>query len=184
MPIITKIESAERNLKEAIKLFFEKRDAVAIHTLAASAQGVIRDIAKSRSLPHTSILHDNPGIENVSRSQWINAINAPRNFFKHADRDTEGVLEFNEIENIHLILDAVLVLGEVSNEYHHEASVFLGWFTIANPETASAVRGNVIGDYCVRNRVDPLDFSVFRELLKSEILIEPLTATTPAPNPV
>ncbi|WP_211465676.1 hypothetical protein [Collimonas silvisoli] len=176
MTTISKIEAAERNLKEAIRLFFEGRDAVAIHTLASAAQSVLRDIAQHRGLEHTSILHDNPLIatDSATKKRWIKAINAPRNFFKHADKDPTSNFDFNDSENVHVLLDAVLISGVVSPFPLHEANVFLGWFTTENPRMRSAVSGNVIGEFCVRNKISPADFQWFRECLDSKLLIEPL----------
>lgn len=172
MAIINKIDAAERNLKEAIRLFFESRDAVAIHTLASAAQGVLRDIARQRKLEHTSLLHDNPLIDAVTRGLRIKKINAPRNFFKHADNDSTSTLDFDESENINVLLDAVLIFGLVSPIPLHEANVFFGWFTTAYPAMRPAVSGNVIGEFCVRNNISHTDFQWFREFLDSELLIE------------
>lgn len=148
----------------AIRLFFERGDAVAVHTLASAAQGVIRDIARARGLEHTSVLHDNPMVSAEERKDWINAINAPRNFFKHADKDAEGLLEFNAKSNAQVLLDAALVMTQLDEQPLIEASVFLGWFITANPELRAGLSDNLIGDYCVRNRVDPEDFAEFRRL--------------------
>lgn len=177
MTVITKLDAGRRNLGTAIRLFFERDDPIAIHTLAAAAQSVIRDVARARGLEHTSILHDHPGIPSDLRKEWLNKLNAPRNFFKHANNDLEGSLKFDEGENTVLLLDAVLILPEVSTKPLSEASVFAGWFVTKNPELRSAITNNVIGDYCVRNRISPCNFQRFRELCDEKILIEPLQAS-------
>ena len=89
METISKLDGARRHLDEAIKLFFEDRDPLVVHTLAAAAQGTLRDVAKATGAERLSILHDHPGIPAEHRKTWINSINAPRNFFKHADKDHE-----------------------------------------------------------------------------------------------
>lgn len=172
MTPIGKLEAAQRNLKEAIRLFFEQRDVVAIHTLGSAAQGVLRDIARTRGLEHTSILHDHPAIYPAARKKWINALNAPRNFFKHADNDTTGQLDFDEHENVLVLLDAVLILSQMEADPLHEAAVFIGWFTTANPEMSTAISGNMIGGYCARNKIAPTDMESFREFLNSKVLVE------------
>ena len=173
MTVITKLEGGRRNLAVAIRLFFENGDAVAVHTLSSAAQGVMRDIARARALEHTSILHDNPMIPEESRKNWVNAVNAPRNFFKHADKDSTDSLEFNEESNAQVLLDAALVLTQLDDEALLEANVFLGWFTTKHPELRSALSGNVIGDYCIRNCISPGDYRRFRELCDERVLIEP-----------
>ena len=42
--IVTKLQAAERQLWVAIRLFFEGRDAIAVHTLAAAAHSVPVDL--------------------------------------------------------------------------------------------------------------------------------------------
>jgi hypothetical protein len=173
MPRIEKLEAARRNLAAAVRLFFERQDPIAIHTLAAAAQGVICDVAKARGQSNTSILHDHPQIPESARKEWITILNAPRNFFKHADNDPNDALEFDESANETLLLDACLVLSEVSDQILSEASVYLGWFTTANPSLRSALSNNQIGDYAVRHDISPQDFDQFRELCGEQILIEP-----------
>jgi len=171
---ISKVDAARRNLAAAIRLFFEHGDPIAIHTLGAAAQSIIRDIAKSRGLEHTSILHDHPDIPPEARKQWIDILNAPRNFFKHADRDPDATLEFDPAANETLLLDAVLILSEIDKRHLSEASVYIGWFTTANPALRGAINNNQIGEHAVRVGISPTDFCEFRELIGAQILIEPL----------
>jgi len=173
MTRIEKLEAARRNLAAAVRLFFEQGDPIAIHTLAAAAQGVIRDVARTRGLAHTSILHDHPDIPADTQKEWIKILNAPRNFFKHADADPNGTLEFDESANETLLLDACLILSEVSDSALSEANVYLGWFTTANPRLHGALSNNQIGDYAVRNGISPQDFDKFRDLCGAKLLIEP-----------
>jgi hypothetical protein len=172
MATIAKLEAAKRNLAAAIRLFFERGDAIAIHTLAAAAQGVIRDVAKARGLERTSILHDHPDIPAEARKEWIRVLNASRNFFKHADADPDGTLEFNESANETLLLDAVLILGEIGKEALSEGNVYIGWFTTAHPEMRDSITNNQIGDYAVRNGIAATDLAAFRELCGTRSLIE------------
>jgi len=176
METITKLDGARRHLDAAIKLFFEGHDPLVIHTLASAAQGTLRDIARATRAEHLSILHDNPRIPEEFRKDWINALNKPRNFFKHADKDPQGELEFDESANIDTLLDAVLLYGTVSGEYLSSASVFIGWFTTKNPEMGNAIAGNQIGEFAVRNNISPEDKNAFLELIDAKILIEPYSA--------
>jgi hypothetical protein len=173
MTKISKLEGARRNLAAAVRLFFEGGDAIAVHTLAAAAQGVIRDVAKARGLNNTSILHDHPAIPREARKEWFSLLNAPRNFFKHADKDPDGTLEFDEKKNETLLLDACVTLTEISSEALSEANVYLGWFTTANPALRGAISNNQIGDYAVRNNISPQNLQAFRELCGARILFEP-----------
>ena len=155
MQTVSKIEAARRHLDEAIRLFFEDRDSLVVHTLAAAAQSILRDLARAQGDTHLSILHDHPHISPDHRKDWIQAINAPRNFFKHADTDPEATLQFDEADNEKVLLDAVLLYGTVAKSYLSSASVYMGWFTTKHAELRSAISGNQVGDYCVRNSISP-----------------------------
>lgn len=174
MPILRKIHTAERNLEEAVRLFFEKRDPIAVHTLASAAQGVVRDIARSRGLDHTSILDDNPLITENNRQKWISAINAPRNFFKHADKDPEGLLDFEEEENIITLLDAAIIYSLIEGHPSHAGGVFTGWFITANPELKDAISGNTLAEFCEKFGISHNDFPWFLEALNSHVLVSKL----------
>lgn len=54
---ITKMHSAILQLKEAIKLFFEERDPVSIHTLSSAALQIINDHIKT--LDYNTAIHPN-----------------------------------------------------------------------------------------------------------------------------
>jgi hypothetical protein len=172
--IITKLEAARRSLAVAVRLFFDRDDPVAVHTLAAAAQGVIRDLARARNLKHTSLLHDHPEVPPQARAQWARILNSPRNFFKHADNDPCGTLDFEASSNEILLLDACLILSEVSNQSLSEASVYLGWFTTAHPELRGALSNNQVGDMAARNHISPENYDWFRELCGERILVEPV----------
>ena len=47
---LTKLDVAERELREAIWLLFHDRNAVAVHTLATSALAILEDIADQRGM--------------------------------------------------------------------------------------------------------------------------------------
>lgn len=176
METISKLEAAKRQLDQAIRLFFEERDALSIHTLASAAQGILRDIARATGAHNLSILHDHPQIPAEHRKAWINAINAPRNFLKHADNDPDGTIEFNDADNETLLLDAVLLYGTVAQEYLSSASVYIGWFTTKHSQLRAAVANNQIGEYCVRNKIPHSNKKAFLELVDAKLLIEPYKA--------
>lgn len=173
MEQVSKLDSARRHLDEAIKLFFEERDPLVVHTLAAAAQGTLKDIARATGAKHLSILHDHPAISAADRKRWIDMINKPRNFFKHADKDHAAFLDFDEQLNIETLLDAVLLYWTIGGAFLSSANVFMGWFTTRHPEMRTAVSNDQIGDYAVRNGISPDDKARFRELIEARVLIEP-----------
>ena len=70
-------------------MVFEEKDPVAIHTLVMAAVAIIKDIQKSRDVEDKMDEILGP---DLSRQYWSYA-RKPSNFFKHADKDPEGILE-------------------------------------------------------------------------------------------
>jgi alkylhydroperoxidase/carboxymuconolactone decarboxylase family protein YurZ len=88
---ISKTDAAQRQLDTAIELYFAESDPVAIHTLAAAAYELIRALREREGLPDEITDAIIPGREAEFRQLW----NEAQNFFKHADRDGDAVLEFD-----------------------------------------------------------------------------------------
>ncbi|MDO8387106.1 MAG: hypothetical protein Q7T13_11995 [Polaromonas sp.] len=88
---LTKVAVARRQLATAIDLFFADRDSVSVYSLAANAWEVIDALCRKAELQSFSVQVR----ENVPKGEDLkrNYINSPhRNFFKHADNDSEQTL--------------------------------------------------------------------------------------------
>lgn len=136
---ITKMHSAILQLKEAIELFFEERDPVSIHTLSSAALQIINDHIKT--LDYNTAIHPNsPYIREEHRKDWIAAINGPKNFFKHADRDIKnGIneIDFETSVNDYIIYGAIHNLKNIDAKLYQDNivfSVFETWFIHNHPE--------------------------------------------------
>lgn len=137
---LTKLEIADRQLNEAITLFFEGRDCVSIHTLATASLQISLDHLTEDEVIDNSILLDRRSIyiKDECRREFLEHINKSRNFFKHADRDLKkGILslEFKPDENEGCIFEAILSLSIASKrkEGSTEAKVFLAWLFSRHP---------------------------------------------------
>src|SRR5262249_22644432 len=94
MVTITKLEAACRQLDTAINLFFSGGDPVSIHSLAASAFNVFADVSEQKS--GQSWRMNLCEANHLSMKELKDVIHREWNFFKHADRDPEATLEFDE----------------------------------------------------------------------------------------
>ena len=132
MAIVTKLEAARRQLDTAIRLFFSGGDSISIHTLAASAANVFADVS-DRKLGQSwrSIIRET---NKISKSQLKDIIHREWNFFKHADRDTDSTLEFDESTTDHVIFVASLECGEVKKDLSRIMEVFQIWYIAAYPD--------------------------------------------------
>ena len=106
----TKSQAATRQLDEAIILLFADHDLLAIRTLAAAAHGILADLVDQKK-PNGSWrakVIENSGLSNRDA---LTILNSAQNYLKHADRDPNAELSFDEEENDHVIFVATLECG-------------------------------------------------------------------------
>ncbi len=134
---ISKIESARRQLDCAIELWFLDKDEVSIHTLAAAAHQIIHDVKVHRG-EKRDLLYDSALVKPQYRKQWINVIKQAANFFKHADNDPEGMVEFPPFANLTFIMFSIAGLGLLGEKTSYPMNALVAWLTIHQPELVSA----------------------------------------------
>lgn len=104
---VSKLEVARDQLDAAIEVFFSSDNAVAVHTLTAAAYNVLRDIAKRDGSDFPFIKTGFIAtLKESEKNKVIAFLNAPENFFKHADRDPDGILEFDPQLTELMLIDA------------------------------------------------------------------------------
>jgi hypothetical protein len=132
---VTKIDAAERQLCEAIRLFFEKRDPIAVHTLTAAAQDVCRRLGKPRGFKGFYDEVDNSFCSKQHRKDFSDRIRKAQNFFKHADKsDPDEKLEFYHELARFLMLDAVVLCSSLRGHFTPEMLIFLAWMLLNYPK--------------------------------------------------
>ncbi len=163
---LTKFDVAERQLNQAISLFFNDGDPVSIHTLSEAAAQVLHDI--SGSFGGTSIIRDTTYIREGKRKEWLASAFKSRNFFKHADRDRGTIHRFNGVFNHFSILDAVNMYTAAKKSWTPESYIYFIWFWLYHPhlireddETFVSARSWQSG----HDSIDPTDLSLFGEIL-------------------
>ena len=131
---LSKLDVARRQLAVAIRLFFDDRDPVSVHTLAANAWEIV-DVLCTRQRVN-SLSGETRGHLAAGRSLKHDLINEPyRNFFEHADRDPEGTIEgFGDEMNDHVLMLAVEDLLRVEETKLLECQIFQKWYLAAYPE--------------------------------------------------
>ncbi|QEE25822.1 hypothetical protein CS053_15875 [Rhodanobacter glycinis] len=104
---VTKVQVASNQLDAAIELFFLSDNSIAVHTLTAAAYNVLRDLARRDGLDFPFIKTGFVStLKKSDKSKVIAFLNGPENFFKHADRDPDGVLEFDPELTELMLIDA------------------------------------------------------------------------------
>jgi hypothetical protein len=145
---LSKEEVAVRQLDTAIGLLFDGGDVVSVHTLACAAANVLRDIlrASGGETWQDAIISTYPGMEREIRQTLVRA----QNFFKHADRDPEDALDFDEKSNDETIIVATLEYGDLlrvgaasgRTKITIPMSIFQMWYFAKDPRLLLASPNN------------------------------------------
>ena len=139
---VSKLNAARRQLDCAIELWFADKDQVSVHTLAAAAHQIIHDINQKKD--GGKLFFDSAIIKDEHRSEFITIIKNAMNFFKHADKDAEEILEFAPLSSIMFMTFSIVgleMLGETSNDIEY---VFFYWLAIHHPTWFTAEYQEVI----------------------------------------
>ena len=160
--MVSKLEAAERQLRVAIRLFFERRDLVAVHTLAAASQEVLRDLGR----PHgfKSIFKDSEFVRPEYREELAKRLNEAQNFFKHADRDRDEELKFYHETTKFYLFDGSFLYNQVTGRQLPEIAVFQMWFVAKYPDL---LKGHPLKEVITRvaQDTDLEDYDLFLKLL-------------------
>jgi hypothetical protein len=158
---VTKLESAERQLRVAIRMFFERKDMIAVHALAAASLDVLRQLGEP--LGFKSIYdHAEDLIREDKIQEFKDALRKAQNFFKHAwSKDPEEKLEFYYGVTQYLLFDAAMLCSSLTKRCEPEIRVFLAWFIVKFPGVYigddSGFRANL---EATASTADPDDFKI------------------------
>ena len=135
---LDKEQVASQQLDTAIELMFGGGDIVSVHTLSSASSTIFADLlhAKDEKAWRDEIVDCFSGNEQEVRR----ILREAQNFFKHADRDADAVLEFDEVTNDETIIVATLeysLLLQLDNNDHEKLttpmSVFQMWYFAKAP---------------------------------------------------
>lgn len=126
--IINKIDVATRQLREAIHLFFEQRDVIVIHTIVASAHQILVDLAVRAGA--SSVVKNTSALKEKEVQKFLETVNYPYNFFKHADHDPDKSINIEPLDRLtaDFILDAIIMLQQLVDDIPIEAKIYWAWF--------------------------------------------------------
>ncbi len=129
---VSKLDAARRQLDCAIELWFAGKDEVSIHTLAAGAHQIIHDINKKKG--NQDLLFDSGVIKDESRAKFVALVKRDMNFFKHADRDAEGITEFVPLGSILFMLFSAVGLQQLGERLNDVEDIFILWLALHHPD--------------------------------------------------
>lgn len=132
---ISKLDAAKRQLETAIRLYFHDGDPVSIHTLVQAGYNVIRDYNKK--IGGEPMLMKEKMLEFVKaemRDEFRKAMQEAENFFKHAERDHDAVLNFRPRQSEIFLWEACTKYWELAGEQPPLLALYRGWFMATRPE--------------------------------------------------
>ncbi|MCK4603165.1 MAG: hypothetical protein KAU41_00525, partial [Deltaproteobacteria bacterium] len=131
---VNKIEAVRRQLDAAIRMLFANEDPLAIHTLSMAAFRILRDLAAKHD---DSYMHKvvgsmiKPGME----KEFWKFLHGPSNFLKHADKDSEAILNnIDEKVNDFIILISCFYYQDLGYQYTPEMITLVSWCTALFPD--------------------------------------------------
>lgn len=129
---VTKLDAARRQLRVAISLWFQDGDAIAVHTLACAAHQIIHDINRKKGGP--DLVFDSSIVTEEHRKEMVMRLKQAMNFFKHADVDPDGVVEFvPEISEL-FIMGSLWGLECFGLRLNPIEAAFSHWYMIKHPD--------------------------------------------------
>jgi len=125
---ITKLKVAEQEIIAAVRLFFDGGGSIPVYVLAAAAREITTTLCRMRGI--SSFFDDvkkaHPGI---SAADLYKLASKHAGFFKHADRDPDGVLaDYSEQEAEAVVFTAAHDFGRLTGGKPIEAQVFEAWY--------------------------------------------------------
>lgn len=160
---ISKLNAAQRQLRTAITLWFNNGDPVAIHTLACAAYEILHSISKRRDPTRRSLLFDSDRIKDEYRREWVDRMKKEYNFFKHADRDGDTVIEFKPELSEWFILYAFLARELCGEPASDEEAAFVWWMQVQRPNLLTEA-----GQQSLASKVSEVDLHYLRGRPKNE----------------
>ena len=106
MLTISKIEAADRQFNAGVESYFSGKDPLIAHALIAASLNIYGDLSTRKGVE--SWLQKAVADNGLDVAYARSLFNRAWNFFKHADRDPDGVLQFDPVDTEHLAMFATL----------------------------------------------------------------------------
>ncbi len=125
-----KLQAAHRQLNVAVRLHFQEDDPVAVLTLAGAASRIFADLAERKNPEEW---WDRKAWEavGITRRVYFEVMRRGQDFLKHADRDPEATLAWDEADTESIMFFATLNAGPLDG-LSPSAHVFQLWYIASN----------------------------------------------------
>ena len=154
---LSKLQSIKEQIDEAIWMFFNRRSAVAIHTIVGAAHQSLHDITNRKI---SMLKNENAASNSGKGNEWFTRLNKEFNFLKHGQKDSEEYLSFGPLMHTFYLYDCVNMYIIHTGETHFNHQLFRGWFNIANRYLA-APEHKALLDLVAIDEMNPENYEYF-----------------------
>ena len=113
-------------------MFFEGGHPVPVYTLANAAREVVTSIANQIGVKTAA--EDISNIVGITTKNFVGPLVSAANFFKHADRDADATVLFDEDDVRYMLIAACCHFEDVTNGLPMEAIIFTVWVQALFPK--------------------------------------------------
>jgi hypothetical protein len=134
---LTKIDAAEAQIRAAVRMFFERGHPVPVYTLANAAREIVATIGDQIDVE--TVQQELAAARGLTVKELLRPLSQTANFFKHADRDADAVLDFDEGDAEVALQLACHDFGRITGGMPTEAQIYEAWVAaIAFPKVSEA----------------------------------------------
>jgi hypothetical protein len=134
---VSKLDAAQSQLRTAIRMWFYDEDYVSAHTLAYAAYEIAHAVSKAKNPNRGDLLLDSSQVKPDKRKEFNQVFKEAANFFKHADRDPDGTIEFSPGLTELFIYFAIKGLALCGVKLAIELDIFMYWLQVRSPSLMS-----------------------------------------------
>lgn len=160
---ISKIDAVRQQIDEAILLFFQRRNAIAIHTIVGAAHQVLHDLTERQQ---SMIKNDKVAIACGKGKDWFKRLNKEYNFFKHAENDKDERIRFDPLLHTYYLVDCVYMYRALTGTSSYSHKVFDMWFSLANPNAVADPEIRKFAERIAATQFQPEDYDKFLDLIE------------------
>jgi len=110
---LVKLDIARLQVETAITLYFNEGDPVSIHTLAAAGSDILEALVNQMGGMSALESFLEKYIHEEYQEEVRLELRIPQNFFKHADRDPDAVIDFHPAQTRFILLNAGWTLTQL-----------------------------------------------------------------------
>lgn len=141
---LSKLDAARRQLHVAIRMYFNHGDIVAMHTLAAAAFSVVKNMLDANNSNDSPTQWVNEIISPENRKLFWSKLNATANFLKHANQDPDTFHEFSPIETENLLFMAAYHYRRLTEDDTPETRFMVNWYFMQHPNFVSSSQSKML----------------------------------------